>query len=173
MEKVSELAGVLPELERTMALLAYENPLENAPSPYVELLQPAHRHQVAAELNAALLRLEHRGTAARLTSVQRMMHWAEVQLDRRQMQSSGFAAAPSGTAGGGGGNASLGGGAMGGAGVPSFPHWEALLSLQSQAQAHARKRDSASGAGAGADAGVSCPGIPMIDESPLASPSAK
>ena len=160
MEKVSELAGVLPELERTMALLAYENPLENAPSPYVELLQPAHRHQVAAELNAALLRLEHRGTAARLTSVQRMMHWAEVQLDRRQMLSSRFAAA-----GGGGGSAGMGGGA----GVPSFPHWEALLSLQSQAQAHARKRDSASGAGAG----VSCPGIPMIDESPLASPSAK
>ena len=42
-ERGEEDGGVLQELERTLALLAFEDP---AKSPFSDLLQPAHRQQV-------------------------------------------------------------------------------------------------------------------------------
>ena len=42
-ERGEEDGGVLQELERTLALLAFEDP---ATSPFADLLQPAHRQQV-------------------------------------------------------------------------------------------------------------------------------
>lgn len=42
-ERGEEDGGVLQELERTLALLAFEDP---ASSPFSDLLQPSHRQQV-------------------------------------------------------------------------------------------------------------------------------
>ena len=42
-ERGEEDSGVLQELERTLALLAFEDP---AGSPFADLLSPAHRQQV-------------------------------------------------------------------------------------------------------------------------------
>ena len=42
-ERGEEDGGVLQELERTLALLAFEDP---ATSPFADLLQPSHRQQV-------------------------------------------------------------------------------------------------------------------------------
>ncbi|KRT82546.1 hypothetical protein AMK59_3467, partial [Oryctes borbonicus] len=48
--------SVLSELERTIALLAFEDPLS---SPFGDLLLPAHRQKIAGEVNAAILKMEH------------------------------------------------------------------------------------------------------------------
>ena len=46
-ERGEEDGGVLQELERTLALLAFEDP---ASSPFSDLLQPSHRQQVGHQL---------------------------------------------------------------------------------------------------------------------------
>ena len=55
-EKGEESELVLEELERTLALLAFEDPEK---SPYGDLLSYSHREKVASELNAAILKAEH------------------------------------------------------------------------------------------------------------------
>ena len=55
-EKAEESELVLEELERTLALLAFEDPEK---SPYGDLLSYSHREEVASELNAAILKAEH------------------------------------------------------------------------------------------------------------------
>merc|ERR1719383_1133537 len=55
-ERGEEDGGVLQELERTLALLAFEDP---EVSPFSDLLAPSHRQQVASHLTAAILRAEH------------------------------------------------------------------------------------------------------------------
>merc|ERR1712020_117905 len=51
-ERGEESELVLEELERTLALLAFEDPEK---SPYGDLLSYSHRQKVASELNAAIL----------------------------------------------------------------------------------------------------------------------
>ena len=55
-EKGEESELVLEQLERTLALLAFEDPEK---SPYGDLLSYSHREEVASELNAAILKAEH------------------------------------------------------------------------------------------------------------------
>merc|ERR1711997_549171 len=55
-ERGEEDPSVLEELERTMALLAFEEPLN---SPFADLLSHSHRQKVASELNSSLLRAAH------------------------------------------------------------------------------------------------------------------
>merc|ERR1712154_676081 len=52
-ERGEEDPSVLEELERTMALLAFEEPMN---SPFADLLSHSHRQKVASELNSSLLR---------------------------------------------------------------------------------------------------------------------
>lgn len=74
---------VLAELERTMALMVYENP-EN--SPFADLLQTAHRQKVASQLNEAILVVEKdKQTRPKLVSSLQLIVWAQAELDKKNV----------------------------------------------------------------------------------------
>jgi len=83
-ERGEEDQGVLQELERTLALLAFEDP---EVSPFSDLLSPSHRQQVASQLNAAILRAEHaESSQSQLAVSLRRMVWAQEELDRKRVR---------------------------------------------------------------------------------------
>lgn len=69
---------VLSELERTLALLAFEEPQS---SPFGDLLHPSQRQKVASEVNAALLE-DQSTTRPQLSVMLRLMLWAQDHLDQ-------------------------------------------------------------------------------------------
>jgi len=72
----------LAELERTMALLAFESsPL--APPAISELLSPAQRMKTAGEVNAAILESLSQGKEAKLLGLLRLLCWGESLLSER------------------------------------------------------------------------------------------
>uniref|UniRef100_A0A1B6DIW7 CTLH domain-containing protein n=2 Tax=Clastoptera arizonana TaxID=38151 RepID=A0A1B6DIW7_9HEMI len=76
--------AVLTELERTMALLAFEEP--NI-SPFSDLLNQTHRQKVASELNAAILNIEHQEpTTPRLYNLMKLILWAQNELKRKDVK---------------------------------------------------------------------------------------
>lgn len=80
-ERAEDDASVLEELERTMALMAFEDP---STSPFSDLLTNSHRQKVASELNSALLRNESsERTQPDLACIMKLMLWAQHELDRK------------------------------------------------------------------------------------------
>ncbi|XP_064476589.1 glucose-induced degradation protein 8 homolog [Ornithodoros turicata] len=79
-ERGEENPDVLCELERTLALLAFDEPQS---SPFGDLLHPSHRQKVASEVNAALLDDEQR---PQLTVLLCLLLWAQEQLDSRKVR---------------------------------------------------------------------------------------
>lgn len=76
--------AILVELERTLALLAFDEPDK---SPFGDLLHPSHRQRVASELNAAILKAEHReSTTPQLVSLMKLVMWAQDQLDQKKVK---------------------------------------------------------------------------------------
>jgi len=83
-ERGEEDSSVLQELERTLALLAFEDP---ASCPFSDLLAPAHRQQVASQLNAAILMAEHAdNTQSKLAVSLKMLLWAQEELDKKRVR---------------------------------------------------------------------------------------
>lgn len=83
-ERGEEDASVLQELERTLALLAFEDPLA---CPFSDLMSPAHRQAVASELNAAILRCEHaQDSQSKLSVTLKRLLWAQQELDRKRVR---------------------------------------------------------------------------------------
>jgi len=83
-ERGEEDSGVLQELERTLALLAFEDPSN---CPFSDLLNPSHRQAVASELNAAILRCEHaQDSESKLSVVLKRLLWAQGELDRKRVR---------------------------------------------------------------------------------------
>uniref|UniRef100_A0A0B7BU81 CTLH domain-containing protein n=2 Tax=Arion vulgaris TaxID=1028688 RepID=A0A0B7BU81_9EUPU len=78
-ERVEENPNVLPELEKTLALLAFENP---EISPFGELLHPSQRQKVASEVNAAILESD---STPRLANLLKLLLWAQEELDKRKV----------------------------------------------------------------------------------------
>ncbi|XP_055605355.1 glucose-induced degradation protein 8-B homolog [Uranotaenia lowii] len=75
---------VLNELERTLALLAFEKPQN---SPFADLLDQTHRQKVASELNAAILRMEHQEQSSpRMINVLKLILWAQAELDKKNVK---------------------------------------------------------------------------------------
>ena len=72
----------LSELERTMALLAFESSPQ-MPSSVSELLAPAQRMKTAAEVNAAILESLSQGKEAKLVGLLRLLFWGEAMLEER------------------------------------------------------------------------------------------
>lgn len=70
----------LEELERTLALLAFE---DVKGSPVGDLLETAQRHKTASELNAAILTSQSHEKEPKLPSLLKMLVWAQGQLDER------------------------------------------------------------------------------------------
>nr|CAG4650455.1 EOG090X0CTI [Sida crystallina] len=83
-ERGEQNPAILVELERTMALLAFDDPEK---SPFGDLLHPSHRQRVASELNAAILKAEHReSTTPQLVSLMKLVMWAQDQLDQKKVK---------------------------------------------------------------------------------------
>uniref|UniRef100_A0A7R9VRM3 CTLH domain-containing protein n=1 Tax=Chlamydomonas euryale TaxID=1486919 RepID=A0A7R9VRM3_9CHLO len=70
----------LEELEKTVALLAFENAKS---SPVGDLLEVAQRQKTASELNAAILQSQCVEREARLPMLIKMMLWAQKELDEK------------------------------------------------------------------------------------------
>lgn len=68
------------ELERTMALLAFENPSD---SPFADLLQNVQRQRLASEVNSAILEFENIESNAKLNILIKMLLWSQDLLDKR------------------------------------------------------------------------------------------
>ncbi|XP_063698400.1 glucose-induced degradation protein 8 homolog [Culicoides brevitarsis] len=74
---------VLNELERTLALLAFEKPQN---SPFSDLLDQTHRQKIASELNAAILKQEHQEyPSPRMVNILKLILWAQTELDKRNI----------------------------------------------------------------------------------------
>jgi len=83
-ERGEEDSGVLQQLERTLALLAFDDP---ASCPFSDLLAPSHRQQVASSLNAAILMAEHaESTQSKLAVSLKLLLWAQEELDRKRVR---------------------------------------------------------------------------------------
>nr|CAG4645090.1 EOG090X0CTI [Leptodora kindtii] len=83
-ERGEQNPAILGELERTLALLAFDDPEK---SPFGDLLHPSHRQRVASELNAAILKAEHReSTTPQLVSLMKLVMWAQDQLDQKKVK---------------------------------------------------------------------------------------
>jgi len=83
-ERGEEDVSVLQELERTLALLAFEDPTN---CPFSDLLSPSHRQQVASELNAAILRCEHaESSQSKLNIMLKRLLWAQEELDKKRVR---------------------------------------------------------------------------------------
>ncbi|KAJ3330477.1 Glucose-induced degradation complex subunit [Blyttiomyces sp. JEL0837] len=72
----------LEELERTMALLAFE---DYQKSPVGDLLDYGQRHKTASELNAAILTSQCQEKDPKLHSLLKMLVWAQGQLEEKVM----------------------------------------------------------------------------------------
>ncbi|CAH1786029.1 unnamed protein product [Owenia fusiformis] len=82
-ERGEENPEILSELERTLALLAFEEP---EASPFGELLHPSQRQKVASELNAAILEMENRDSTPKLANLLKLLLWAQDQLDSKKVK---------------------------------------------------------------------------------------
>jgi len=72
----------LTELERTMALLAFESS-PNAPPAILELLSPAQRLKTAGEVNAAILESLSQGKEVKLLGLLKLLCWGEALLGEK------------------------------------------------------------------------------------------
>lgn len=72
----------LAELERTMALLAFD-PTSLAPSAITDLLSPAQRMKTAGEVNAAILESFSQSKEVKLVQLLRLLCWGESMLGER------------------------------------------------------------------------------------------
>ncbi|GAB6031662.1 Glucose-induced degradation complex subunit [Chamberlinius hualienensis] len=81
-ERGEENQEILSELERTLALLAFDEPEQ---SPFGDLLHPSHRQKVASELNAAILKIENQDmTTPNLANLLKLLLWTQDELDKKK-----------------------------------------------------------------------------------------
>jgi len=81
-ERGEENPAVLNELERSLALLAFENP---ETCPFNDLLHPCQRQKVASELNAAILSAENRDSVPKISNLLKLLLWAQNELDSKKV----------------------------------------------------------------------------------------
>ncbi|KAI9502432.1 hypothetical protein GGI25_004715 [Coemansia spiralis] len=74
---------LLRELERTMALLAFDSGAGLGSMPLAELLDFAHRQKTANELNAALLAAHSQPREPKLPALLQLLSWTQDQLDKK------------------------------------------------------------------------------------------
>lgn len=79
-EQSEESPECLADMERALALLAFEKPEE---SPFLDLLCPGQRHKVWSRANAAIMDYENKESVPRLTKLIKLLLWSESQLDAK------------------------------------------------------------------------------------------
>lgn len=83
---VDDSSLILNELERTLSLLAFENP-EN--SPYSDLLKPNHRQILASRINQALLQEQTGGSVEpipKLVTILKLLSYTQTELDTKNVR---------------------------------------------------------------------------------------
>lgn len=70
----------LEELEKTVALLLFDNPQV---SPMSDLLELSQRQRTAGELNAAILTSQNRSGSPKLPRLLKFLEWSQNQLSKR------------------------------------------------------------------------------------------
>ena len=70
----------LSELEQSLSLLAFAD--TNA-APFSELLQPSQKLKVVSELNAALLASQDQEATSKLSTLMKLVLWAQGQLEKK------------------------------------------------------------------------------------------
>jgi hypothetical protein len=76
----------LPDLERTLSLLAFDKPES---SPYSDLLHSSHRQQLASEVNEAILKEqsgEGEASKPKLVTLIKLLLWTQNELDRKKVK---------------------------------------------------------------------------------------
>ena len=76
----------LQELERTLALLAFDKP---GTSPYGDLLDTSHRQQLASEINEVILKEQlgsHEAAKPQLVTLVKLLHWTQSELDKKKVK---------------------------------------------------------------------------------------
>jgi len=82
-EADEHIPEALMELERILALLAFEKPQN---SPFADLLEQSHRQKIASELNAAILKCEHSADSTpKVMFLLKLILWAQSKLDSRDI----------------------------------------------------------------------------------------
>ncbi|XP_052800798.1 glucose-induced degradation protein 8 homolog [Mya arenaria] len=79
-ERGEENPDILSELERTLALLAFEEPEK---SPFGDLLHLCQRQKVASELNAAILETD---ATPKLANLLKLLLWSQEELDKKKIR---------------------------------------------------------------------------------------
>ncbi|XP_062396844.1 glucose-induced degradation protein 8-B homolog isoform X2 [Sardina pilchardus] len=80
-EQGEESRECLTEMERTLALLAFDNPEE---SPFGDLLNMMQRQKVWSEVNQAVLDYENRESTPKLAKLLKLLLWAQNELDQKK-----------------------------------------------------------------------------------------
>lgn len=70
----------LDELEQSLSLLAFN---DITACPFSELLQPSQKLKVVSELNAALLASQDQETTCKLSTLMKLVLWAQAQLEKK------------------------------------------------------------------------------------------
>lgn len=79
----------LSELERTMALLAFDTSpesvalLQTTSNPVADLLHPSQRQRTASQVNAAILTSQSQDKDPKLPSLLKMLVWAQTELEEK------------------------------------------------------------------------------------------
>lgn len=76
-------ADSLNELERILALLAFDEPQL---SPFGDLLLDSQRLKLASKVNAAILSFHNEDSNTRITDFYKLLLWAQHELDQRKVQ---------------------------------------------------------------------------------------
>lgn len=87
----------LEELERTLSLLAFENP-EN--SPYSDLLHTAHRQHLASRINEAILKDQFgdgETPTPKLVTLLKLLLWTQNELETKKVKFTKLVDLPHGT----------------------------------------------------------------------------
>lgn len=79
-ERGEENPDILSELERTLALLAFEEPEK---SPFGDLLHLCQRQKVASEVNAAILETD---STPKLANLLKLLLWSQEELDKKKIR---------------------------------------------------------------------------------------
>ncbi|XP_062897434.1 glucose-induced degradation protein 8 homolog isoform X1 [Mobula hypostoma] len=82
-EQGEESRECLTEMERTLALLAFDNPEE---SPFGDLLNMMQRQKVWSEVNQAVLDYENRESTPKLAKLLKLLLWAQNELDHKKVK---------------------------------------------------------------------------------------
>ncbi|TNN40690.1 Glucose-induced degradation protein 8 [Liparis tanakae] len=82
-EQGEESRECLTEMERTLALLAFDNPED---SPFGDLLNMLQRQKIWSEVNQCVLDYENRESTPKLAKLLKLLLWAQNELDQKKVK---------------------------------------------------------------------------------------